>query len=92
MGYTIQNCRKLAQTIRGDETCLVVVTMDKHDVTLQLRKSSQTSHQQLGKELQSMQQLQLEVAAQLVEIKSVLSQYAALQQKNEVTVDNEKKD
>jgi len=81
--YTIQNCRKLARTVRGEkeETRQVRVDAAAVDtVTTQLRNSSQKSHQQLGEELQSMQQLQLNVASQLVEIKSVLSQYAAMQQ------------
>lgn len=96
MMYTAQNCRKLARAIRGDDDEGVATRrlMDENanEITQKLRTSSKRSHQQLGHELQSMQQLQLDVASQLVEIKSVLSQYAAIQHQQRENDEYDKQD
>jgi hypothetical protein len=98
--YTAQNCRKLARTIRaphdGDNINEQPNGVDRmtlqvqNEVTNRLRQSSKTQHEQLGEQLQSMQQVQLDVASQLVEIKSALAQYATMQQQQQH--DNEKQD
>lgn len=87
--YTVYNCRKLVQTVRGNErneTTDAYHRVDRQvigDVTAQLKSSTKTCQKQLGQELQSMQQLQVHVATQLTELKQVLAQYAAVQQQQQ---------
>lgn len=94
---TVQNCRKLARTIRHGEADSIEQPVDsmtrqvQDEVTNRLRESSRTQHEQLGEQLQSMQQLQLDVASQLMEIKSALAQYAIMQRQQQQD-DNEKQD
>lgn len=94
--YTLENCRKLVQIIRGNKhdenhqdtasSTRLQARVDRQaveNVTAQLKQSTQSTHEQLGQVLQSMQQLQLNVASQLTELKQVFDQYAVMQQQQQ---------
>jgi predicted PurR-regulated permease PerM len=84
--YTIHDFRKkLLQKIRDKKEMNVEVD----ELAAQLRGSYKSSHEDLREEFKSMQQLQTDVASQLVELKSIVAQFTALQHQND---DNVKQD
>lgn len=83
--YTVHNFRKLLQQIHDKKETHVEVD----ELAAQLRDSYKSSHQNLGEELKSTQQLQTDVATQLVELKNIVAHFAALQHQND---DNVKQD
>jgi hypothetical protein len=93
--YTVYNCQKLARTVRNDDKTHKSTALHIHQDTVESLKQqalsySRTTHQQLGNELESMQQLQQSVSTQVKELQSVLSHYVAMQQKQQRD-DNENK-
>jgi predicted PurR-regulated permease PerM len=81
--YTVRNFRTLLQKM-GDQNEKSVDHLAE-----QFRDSHKSLHQDLGEELKSIQQLQTDVATHLVELKSIVAQFSALQYQNN---ENDKQD
>lgn len=96
--YTVYNCQKLARTVRNDDkTRNKSTTLHIHQNAVKSLKQqaltySRTTHQQLGNELESMQQLEQSVSMQVKELQSVLSHYVAMQQKQQRDDNDNKQD